>query len=175
MKYIRLLFSAIALTAVLASSAQSSVVPTGAVAEKFAQIAGGPGIVTAGSVDESELPTDAAKFVSANFPGATVTSLIKNFVKDTYNLTLSNGVKLVFDAKGKVDNIVMPDLQTVPAKALADILPAKAVKHLEKSGYINQVYEIKKAQDRGFSVFLLNNTPPQMIFDIDGTFLILAQ
>jgi hypothetical protein len=175
MKYTRLMFGALALSAIFTVTAQNNVVPTGAVAEKFAQIAGGPGIVVSGSVDRSQLPANADKFLNSAFPGVAVSTLTKNFVKDTYNVTLANNVKLVFDKDGKVDNIVMPNLEAIPANVLSDILPAKAVKHIAQAGYANQVFEIKKAQDRGFSVFLLNNTPPQMIFDLDGTFLILDQ
>ena len=136
---------------------------------------GGPGIVISGSQTTENMPAAAQEFLKKNYPNDPVIKCHENFVKETYNVDLEDGTSIVFNHDGKVKDINAGDYATIPEATLSDILPAKTVKHLEQSGTAGLVTAIKNAGDKGFGVALLNNVPPQMIFDIDGTFIIVAE
>ena len=134
---------------------------------------GGPGIVTSVSATQSQLPEAAQKFLQTYYSRVMVSCINHNVVKDTYNVTLGNGVKITFTAKGKVDDIQAPGTDSLYIPAIEAVLPHKAYKHLEDAGLLYEVTGIKNATGKGLRVQLLNAMPPEMLFDVDGLFIIV--
>lgn len=136
---------------------------------------GGPGIVISASQTTENMPAAAQDFLKTYYGNDPVIRCHENFIKETYDVDLEDGTHILFNHDGKVRDINAGDYATIPAGAIKAILPAKTYKHLEQSGTLNLVMGIKDAGPKGFGVALLNNVPPQMIFDIDGTFVIVAE
>lgn len=134
---------------------------------------GGPGIVTSESATPQQLPRKAQEFLQTYYSRVMVGPVNHNVIKDTYNVELGNGVKITFDAKGKVDDIQAPGTESLYAPAIEAILPPKAYKHLEDAGLLYEVTGIKNARGKGMRVELLNAMPPEILFDVDGLFVIL--
>lgn len=134
---------------------------------------GGPGIVTSISAEANQLPDAAQKFLQTYYSRVMVVSVKKNLIQDVYNVELGNGVKVTFDNKGKVVDIEAPAGDYLYAPAIKAIVHEKTYKHLEQSGELYQVTGIKDANGKGMRILLLNNMPPEMLFDVDGLFIIV--
>lgn len=134
---------------------------------------GGPGIVTSESATPNQLPTAAQDFLQTYYSRVMVGPITHNVIKDTYSVELGNGVKVTFNAQGKVDDIQAPYPDSLYAPAIKAVLPAKAYTHLEQAGLLYDVTGIKNAAGKGLRVQLLNAMPPEMLFDLDGLFLIV--
>lgn len=136
-------------------------------------IMGGPGIVISESATQSQLPEGAQKFLQTYYSRVMVGPVKHNVVKDTYNVTLGNGVKVTFNGKGEVDDITSEGTEPLYEPAIKAILPEKAYKHLADAGLLYEVTGIKNARGKGLRIDLLNAMPPSVIFDVDGVFIIL--
>lgn len=154
-------------------TAQGKGIPTPAEISNI-HVQGGPGIVISGSQVKENLPDDARKFLDKFYPGDGLALCREDFIKNTYHVILDGGTDMTFDHKGKVRDIRAAGNLAIPAEELRAILPAKTVRHLDQAGVLDEVTAIKDAGPKGFGVALLNNVPPQMIFDVDGTFIITA-
>lgn len=157
------------LTAVLVAITSTTAFAT----QQIPQISGGPGIVTAISSTQAQLPRQAQQFLQRIYSRDAVVNVIHNIVKDTYLVTLGNDVKITFTADGRVDDIQAPYPDSLYGRAIQAVLPAKAYKHLEDAGLLDSVTGIKNAVGHGLRVQLLNNMPPEMLFDVDGLFIIV--
>lgn len=135
---------------------------------------GGPGLAVSGTQSTENMPTAAKNFLSEYFSTLPVKSCHEDFIKQSYHVVLTDGTNMTFDKTGKVKDIYMSDNQSIPTSALSDILPEKTINHLRQAGVLNQVTSLKDAGKNGFGIALLNNIPPQMIFDVDGTFIFVA-
>lgn len=138
----------------------------------FAQVApsGNPGIVVAGSADESAIPNEAKSFIAKYYPGQSVVSVEKNFIRTEYDVRLSNGVDIEFNSKGKVRDIEAPGSTVLPDAVVKALLPAKAYKHLADNGLKGQVDEIS-VRRTGYEVSLLIDNPDEVVYDIAGEFV----
>ena len=134
---------------------------------------GGPGIVTSESATQDQLPQAAQNFLQTYYSRVMVGPITHNVVKGQYNVELGNGVKVTFNSAGKVINIVAPTGDSLYAPAIQAVLPAKAYKHLVDAGLLEEVTGIKDATGKGLRVQLLNAMPPEMMFDVDGVFIII--
>ena len=134
---------------------------------------GGPGIVTSVSATPNQLPEAAQKFLQTYYSRVMVGTINHNVVKDVYNVELGNGVNVTFNSKGQVEDIQAPGTESLYIPAIKAVLPAKAYSHLEKAGLLQEVTGIKNAVGKGLRVQLLNAMPPEMLFDVDGLFIIL--
>lgn len=134
---------------------------------------GGPGIVTSESAAPEQLPAEAQKFLQTYYSRVMVGPINHNLIKETYKVELGNGVKITFDNKGKVEDIYSPDSEPLYTPAIKAVLPEKTYKHLEQAGLLYEVTGIKNAQGKGLSIQLLNAMPPEILFDVDGAFVIL--
>lgn len=130
--------------------------------------AGSPGIAIAGSVEQSQIPAAVTATVAKLYPDATIVRSVIEFEKQIYELTLSNGVEIDVTAKGKVKEIEAPKNKTLDLSVIKAVLPEKTVRHLTDKGYINMVDEIKAKGTKGYKVSLIQNTPDDIIYDIDG-------
>ena len=137
------------------------------------QLMGGPGIVTSISVNQSQLPRAAQDFLQTVYSRVAVGPVMHNTIKNTYKVTLGNDVKVTFNAKGQVEDIQAPYPDVLYDAAVKAVLPEKAYSHLEKDGLLPEVTGIKNATGKGLRVQLLNAMPPEMLFDIDGVFVIV--
>ena len=135
---------------------------------------GGPGIAISGSRTVENMPAPAREFLTKYFGYAQVSACHENFVKETYHVVLSDGTTMTFNHDGKVRDIHMAYNMSIPVAALSAILPEKTVSHLQQAGVLDEVTAIKDAGKNGFGVALLNSIPSEMIFDVDGTFVIVA-
>lgn len=132
---------------------------------------GSPGIAIAGSVEKSQIPAEVNATVARLYPGVAVSRSVVEFESQVYELTLANGVELDITAKGKVKEIEAPEGKTLDAKVIKAILPEKTIRHLTEKGYIGMVDEIKSKGTKGYKVSLIQNTPEELIYDIDGTLI----
>ena len=166
---------AAALTIAGAAFAQSNnnIVPPVSVQQKI-HLQGGPGIVISGSQQKENLPKDARDFLDKFYKDITVELCREDFIKNTYHVMLGDNTDIVFNKDGKVRDIKAGYNSSIPEDELKAILPDRTVKHLEQAGVVDEVSAIKDAGKNGFGVALLNNIPPQMIFDADGVFIFTA-
>lgn len=134
---------------------------------------GGPGIVTSESATVEQLPEAAQKFLQTYYSRDVIGYINHNVVKDQYNVELGNGVKVTFNSKGRVEDIQAPGTDSLFLPVIKAVLPEKAYKHLEQAGLLYEVTGIKNATGKGLRVQLLNAMPPEMLFDIDGLFVII--
>lgn len=134
---------------------------------------GGPGIVTSESATPQQLPARAQDFLQTYYSRVMVESVNHNIIKEQYNVELGNGVKVTFNNEGKVEDIQSPGTDPLYIPAIKAVLPEKAYKHLEDAGLLYAVTGIKNADGKGLRVQLLNATPPEILFDVDGLFIIL--
>lgn len=159
--------------AILGTALFAVFVPRSYAAVPEFQLQGGPGIVTSISATQSELPQAAQQFLQTVYGRVAVGPVTHNLVNHTYKVTLGNDVKVTFTADGRVDDIQAPYPESLFRPAIKAVLPEKAYDHLEKAGLLDEVTGIKNAAGRGLRVQLLNAMPPEMLFDIDGLFVIL--
>lgn len=116
-------------------------------------------------IDLQNLPTTAQNFVAANFPGATVTSAVKDYDDIwgyNYDVILSDGTHIEFDEDGEwreVENRV----SGVPTS----VIPAKIVEYVSTNYAAWFVVDIEK--ERGYNVELSNDL--DLDFDSDGNFV----
>lgn len=134
---------------------------------------GGPGLVVSESASQNQLPQAAQDFLQTYYSRVMVGPINHNVIKDTYNVELGNGVKITFNGKGQVEDIKSEGTDPLYEPAIKAVLPEKAYTHLKNAGLLPEVTGIKNARGRGLSVQLLNAMPPQMLFDVDGVFIIL--
>lgn len=135
---------------------------------------GGPGIAISGSQAPENMPDSAKTFLNKFYADDPVAQCHEDFIKQTYHVILEDGTDITFNKQGKVRDIKNGGNIALSPDLLKAILPAKTVKHLGQAGALNDVSAVKDAGEKGFGVALLNNVPPQMIFDVDGTFIIVA-
>ena len=137
------------------------------------QLQGGPGIAVKVSATPGMLPQEAQKFLQTIYSRDALGPITFNAVKDTYQVEVGSGTKITFDKNGKVKDIMAPEGESLYGRAIAAVLPEKAYKHLENAGLLEDVTGIKNADSRGLRVLLLNAMPPEMLFDVDGLFIII--
>lgn len=138
-----------------------------------ATLLGGPGIVVSESATQNQLPAKAQEFLQTYYSRVMVTSVNHNIVKDTYNVELGNGVKVTFTGNGSVKNIYAPGTDALFEPVIKAVLPEKAYNHLAQAGLLYEVTAITNAEGKGLSVQLLKNIPPEILFDVDGVFIIV--
>lgn len=153
-------------------TSSTTALPPASVVKQMA-LQGGPGIVISGSAQFNELPAQAQKFLSEDYSADQPTSITRNFLRQTYHVVLADGTKVTFDKDGLVTNIQAPADMVLPMEVLADILPQKTSIHLAEVGLIGDVSEVKNASGKGTLVMMLHTTPPRMLFDFDGNFVVV--
>lgn len=131
------------------------------------------GIVTSVSATQAQLPQKAQEFLQTVYSRDAVGPIKFNTIKDTYNVEVGNGTRITFTADGRVDDIQAPYGDTLYGRAIQAVVPEKTYKHLEKAGLLDEVTGIKNAAGHGLRVQMLNNYPPEMLFDVDGLFIIV--
>lgn len=134
---------------------------------------GGPGIVTAESATPSQLPQKAQDFLQLYYSRDVIGTITHNTLKDQYDVELGNGVNVTFDNQGRVDDIQAPEGDGLFLPVIKAVLPDKTYRHLEQAGLLYDVTGIKNIQGHDMRIELLNAMPPEILFDIDGAFVII--
>ena len=116
-------------------------------------------------VPASTLPNAAKTFINKHYSGATVQHC--EVEANEYDVDLSNGVDLKFNKSGKLLSIET-DRGVIAKSVLDAILPAKAIKYLNKLELTNQIDEVEFR--RNTIVVDINNYDDfEIRFDLDGT------
>ena len=137
-------------------------------------INGGPGIVISASVAADQLPEADRNFIGKYYPQTSIAKSNVNFIKGTASVSLSDGTKIEFGNGGVVNDIKAPEGKALPESVVEAVLPERASHHLRQVNALSYVNAIKNAHGRGFCVMQLNDNPPQLIYDIDGLFIVAA-
>lgn len=137
-------------------------------------VQGGPGLVVSGSGTVERLPQKAREILNDYYSSDSIKSIKENYIKHNEEVVLSDGTKILFNAGGDVINVYQGQNKAINPEMLGRILPEKTVEHLLQAGVVGEVSAVHNADKTGHCVMLLNNIPPQMIFDVDGVFIITA-
>ena len=78
------------------------------------------------------------------------------------------------DKDGGVTDIRQGGNRSINTDALSEIIAPNVYLHLIEVGDIQNVNMVKNAEGSGTCVMLINTTPSQLIFDVDGNFIITA-
>ncbi len=134
---------------------------------------GMPGLVVAGSENYQQLPEKARKFVEKHFKDSNVAKCEKYFAKGKYEVELTNGIDIEFDAQGTVTEIDAPDRAYIASSIVKDILPHKAFSRLEKEGLSQTVESVEFKKGKVYEVDVNIPGPDTYVFDINGEFLMI--
>lgn len=145
-----------------------------AVPDQRINVQGGPGLVLSASADADQLMPAERAFINKYYDGTAIEDCRINFVKNSAEVKLADGTVINFDKNGKVKDIRNTHGSSLPEAVLEEVLNAKTIKHLQQTGALPFVYAVSNVDRRGTIVMLLNDTPPQMIFDVDGNFIVTA-
>lgn len=128
---------------------------------------GGPGLAVAGSLQPSQLPEKAQKFLTKYYPNQTCVSLMKDYEDNEYELRMSDGTQVTFRHDGTIDDIEAPRGQILPMEVVKAILPEKSFNHLNANGYLGLVEEIDYGR-KGYEVGLRGNSPDEITYAVTG-------
>lgn len=158
----------------LMSMATAFAIAVGA-ADAMAQVpvmeGGNPGIVVSGSQEPVQLPRKASSFIDKHYKDVGIRSCEKNFVKNEYDVTLSNGVEIEFNEHGDILEIDASDRSLLPPAIVKDVIPDRAYHRLAKAGYEKKVESIDLTKDKNYEIDLYIAGPDTFIFDHSGHFL----
>lgn len=103
-----------------------------------------PGIAVAGSTSEANLPVAAKDFINKHYKNVQLTKVEREFLDNSYEVELANGVEIDFNAAGQLTSIDTSDNAAPLAEnVVKDILPHKAYKQLKKLHQEKNVDEIE--------------------------------
>ncbi|MCM1484266.1 MAG: PepSY-like domain-containing protein [Muribaculaceae bacterium] len=157
-------FIAAAAMSVSVQAQNKSVVPPQGV---FPIVEGGVGPVVAGSVEYTQIPLEARKFIDRHFRGLTVMKAEREYDDGTYEIELSDGTDLDFDAKGAWTEVDAPDGYVLASELLGKLLPDKARRELRKHGVEGKVESVKRSPT-GYTVDLRGEKVDEYLFASDG-------
>lgn len=135
---------------------------------------GGPGIAISGTGTTQQLPEKAQKFLEKYYGGDKIDNIKLDFVKGSSEVKLADGTNINFDRNGGVTDIRQGGNRSINTDALSEIIAPNVYLHLIEVGDIQNVTMVKNAEGNGTCVILINTTPSQLIFDVDGSFIITA-
>lgn len=130
-----LFLAAAAVSAPVALNAQQSVVPNRPIN------IGGVGPATGESV--KMIPINGIRFIVENYPDEGIVSMDKEFASNTYDVKLTNGTEIDFNAQGNVIEIDAADNSTIPVEVLQAVMPAGAFQALQNDGIASNVESLE--------------------------------
>lgn len=133
-----------------------------------------PGLLISGSCETTSLPKDAQKFLKKHFGDVAVKKCTHDFAQAVYKVKLTNKVEIEFANDGKVVEIEAADRTRLSEDIVKEVLPAKAYKYLKDNKVANFVEGIEYSKGRVVEIDLDIPGPDNMIFDLDGTFLVIT-
>lgn len=141
-----------AIAAPLFANAQN-VVPTKPV------YVGGVGPVMSASENVKMIPINGIRFIVENYPAEGIVSMEKEFASNTYDVKLTNGTELEFNAQGNLIEIDAADNTDIPEEVVKAVLPAKAYAALQSDDLASHIESIEVVKD-GYKIDM--NLPEDM-------------
>lgn len=112
-----------------------------------------PGIAVAGSTSQANLPELAKEFINKHYKNVSISKVEREFLDNSYEVELANGVEIDFNAAGELTSIDTSDEGApLSEKVVKDILPHKAYKELKKLQQEKNVDEIEFNQGHLYEV-----------------------
>lgn len=130
-----------------------------------------PGPAVAGSVDLSNLPEKARKYLVKHFGDVAVVSAEREYMAGRYDVELADGLELEFDNKGNIVEIDAPDGYVIGKEVIDDMLPVTAVNLLRSNNYLDFIDKIEKTKDGGYLVEVDNSGDIELEFNSMGEFM----
>ena len=118
------------------------------------------------SLDKQDLPKSAQSFLNKNFSNERLVFAERDYDdgKLDYEVKLSNGVKIEFDAKGNWKEVDARDDQALPEK----FIPNNIVRHVKQNFAPHKISKIEKSRTK-YEVELTNGL--DLEFNLSGKFL----
>lgn len=129
-----------------------------------------PGPVIAGSIDASQLPADAVKYLDKYFSGVKAMEIDREYLAGKYDVQMADGTEIEFDSKGRVVEIDAPDGYVLDTVILKTILPESAMKVLENNGQTRMVEKVERKRTV-YEVDLADRDETTLTFDHHGKLL----
>lgn len=136
----------------------------------FPIIEGGVGPAISGSVEYTQIPLEARKFIDRHFKGLTVTEAEREFADGTYDIELSDGTDIEFNSKGEWTEVDAPEGRLLSDKLLRHLLPDRARRDLGRYKVYDKVEAVKRTSS-GYTVELRGMKVDEYLFDHSGRFL----
>lgn len=112
-----------------------------------------PGIAVSGSTSQANLPELAKEFLNKHYKNVSVSKVEREFIDNSYDVDLANGVEIEFNAAGQLTSIDTSDNSApLSENVVKDILPHKAYKELKKMHQEKNVDEIEFNNGRLYEV-----------------------
>ena len=132
----------------------------------------GVGPVVCGSVQKSQLPEKAQKFVAKHFKNAEIASVQKEFSDGDYDVVLSDGTQVDFTAKGEFKDVEAAKGKSLDVAVVKSIVPGKTFKELTKRELTNKVESIEKTR-KGYSIDFNHKKIDSINFDNEGVLIVV--
>lgn len=131
----------------------------------------GVGPAISGSIEYTQIPLEARKFIDKHFRGLTVAACEKEFASGETEITMSDGTEIDFDAKGRWIEIDAPDGMAFDESLLRRFIPDRAYRELRHRKLAGNAESVKR-EKTGYEVELAGGvTPNTYHFNKDGRLL----
>ena len=118
-------------------------------------------------IQENQLPDTAQKFIKNNFGSESIQNIIKeaNRMGDEYQVQLSNGIKIEFNANGEWKEVK----SELPNQSVGSIFLPQVTRDYLSKNYADIGIKSVDLDAKGIDVELLNNV--DLKFDTNGNFI----
>lgn len=154
----------IAITAIMATGDATDLAAQNAVPDRYIPV-GGVGPAVAGSADVSSLPEKARKFIEKT--ALTVVSCEREFASGKYEVKLSTGLEIEFDAKGNVVELDAPDRCFLGDVLIRDVVPGRLYDKLGELKLRDRVSSIEMKKN-GYKVEFDGSPYDEAVFNRHG-------
>lgn len=127
----------------------------------------GIGPALSGSVNLNQLPQNARDFLQKHFKNYIVTQCDHEFDDNSYEVKLSDGTDVEFDARGRWTEIEAGRINVLPVQLVKKLVPHKAYKELVSRKINTLVESVKRLKD-GYKIEIKNAEYDEFIFSSDG-------
>ncbi len=135
-----------------------------------AVMAGGVGPVVAGSMESSQLPSKAQKFIDRM--GGRVVKCDRKYMRGEYDVRLDSGVEIEFNSDGKVVEIEAPDQGVLDVDVIKEMVPGHLYAGLKELKLDTVVSSIESKRD-GYKVEFSGSQYEEAFFSPDGDLIAL--
>ena len=132
-----------------------------------------PGLLLSGSCNVASLPKTARNFLNRHFKGIAVKKCTHDYAEAVFKVKLTNGVDIEFGNDGKVIEIESAKHTCLTDAIIKETVPPKMYKYLKENKVADHVESIEFSRGRVIAAELAIKGPDTMIFDLDGTFLVI--
>ena len=147
-----------------------NVVPTGSEAEVELRDSSSFCLLSVGMYQNtriSQLPELAREFVNRHYKNVKVVKVEREFMDNSYDVELANGVDMDFNVAGQLISIeASDDAAPLSEKVVKDVLPSKAFKELKKLHLQKNVEEIEFKNGRVYEIDTRTVSENEYSFDI---------